>query len=105
MQVSHGPAAIPAAFDDTNLIAHCRAGPGNAPRRAVRAPKADAGAAAEPEVNGADGTTGQASNTELAETGGDSSTPYIAIAGAAVLSIGATAVFALGRRRSAAGGR
>ncbi|MFD7529799.1 LAETG motif-containing sortase-dependent surface protein [Streptomyces sp. NPDC059849] len=49
--------------------------------------------------------TGQSPNTELAETGGDSTTPYIAIAGAAVLSIGATAVFALGRRRSAAGGR
>ncbi|WP_124722218.1 LAETG motif-containing sortase-dependent surface protein, partial [Streptomyces sp. ADI95-17] len=68
------------------------------------APKA-AGAAAGPEANGGDGTTGQAPDTELAETGGNSNTPYIAIAGAAVLSIGAMAVFALGRRRSAAGGR
>ena len=71
---------------------------------ASAAPKA-ADAAAGPEAKGVDGTTGQAPDTELAETGGDSSTPYIAIAGAAVLSIGATAVFALGRRRSAAGGR
>ncbi|MFJ3127908.1 lytic polysaccharide monooxygenase [Streptomyces sp. NPDC086993] len=47
----------------------------------------------------------QSPSTELAETGGDSSTPYIAMAGAAVLTIGATAVFALSRRRSAAGGR
>ncbi|MFD8746516.1 lytic polysaccharide monooxygenase [Streptomyces sp. NPDC059616] len=68
------------------------------------APKT-AGAAAGPEVKGVDGTTGQVPDTELAETGGNSNTPYIAIAGAAVLSIGATAVFALGRRRSAAGGR
>ncbi|GAA1308003.1 hypothetical protein GCM10009647_028830 [Streptomyces sanglieri] len=72
---------------------------------ASAAPKADAGAAAGPEAKGVDGTTGQAPNTELAETGGNSSTPCIAVAGAAVLSIGATAVFALGRRRSAAGGR
>ncbi|MFG3530979.1 lytic polysaccharide monooxygenase [Streptomyces sp. NPDC047917] len=69
------------------------------------APKAAADAAAGPGANGTDGATGQSPNTELAETGGSSSTPYIAIAGAAVLSIGATAVFALGRRRSAAGGR
>ncbi|MEU4507677.1 LAETG motif-containing sortase-dependent surface protein, partial [Streptomyces sp. NPDC024089] len=44
-------------------------------------------------------------DTELAETGGDSSTPYIAIAGAAVLSIGATAVITAGRRRARAAGR
>ncbi|MCX4869081.1 lytic polysaccharide monooxygenase [Streptomyces sp. NBC_00825] len=71
---------------------------------ASAAPKA-AGAAAEPEVKGVDGTTGQAPNTELAETGGNSNTPYIAIAGAAVLSIGATAVITAGRRRARAVGR
>ncbi|MFD0344439.1 LAETG motif-containing sortase-dependent surface protein, partial [Streptomyces sp. NPDC127117] len=68
---------------------------------ASAAPKA-ADAAAEPEVNG---VAGQSPQTELAETGGNSNTPCIAIAGAAVLAIGATAVFALSRRRSAAGGR
>ncbi|WP_406529022.1 lytic polysaccharide monooxygenase [Streptomyces sp. I8-5] len=71
---------------------------------ASAAPKT-AGAAAGPEVNGGDGTTGQAPDTELAETGGNSSTPYIAIAGAAVLSIGATAVITAGRRRARAAGR
>ncbi|MCX4398903.1 lytic polysaccharide monooxygenase [Streptomyces sp. NBC_00264] len=68
------------------------------------APKT-AGAAAGPEVNGGDGTTGQVPDAELAETGGDSNTPYIAIAGAAVLSIGATAVITAGRRRARAAGR
>ncbi|MEV5199310.1 lytic polysaccharide monooxygenase [Streptomyces sp. NPDC053720] len=72
---------------------------------ASAAPRAAADASAEPEINGTDGPTGQAPDTELAETGSNSSTPYIAIAGTAVLAIGATAVFALGRRRSAAGGR
>jgi chitin-binding protein len=71
---------------------------------ASAAPKAS-GAAAESEVNGGDSATAQAPSTELAETGGNSNTPYIAMAGAAVLAIGATAVFALARRRSAAGGR
>ncbi|MFD0629003.1 LAETG motif-containing sortase-dependent surface protein [Streptomyces sanglieri] len=71
---------------------------------ASAAPKADAGAAAGPEVKGVDGTTGQAPNTELAETG-SSSTPCIAVAGAAVLSIGATAVITAGRRRARAAGR
>ncbi|MER5503383.1 LAETG motif-containing sortase-dependent surface protein, partial [Streptomyces sp. NPDC002561] len=54
-----------------------------------------------PETNSAAEKTG----TELAETGGDSATPVIAIAGAAALAAGATAVLALGRRRSSAGNR
>jgi chitin-binding protein len=61
-----------------------------------------AGAADGPEANS---VAEQSPHTELAETGGDSSTPRIAMAGAAVLAVGATAVFALSRRRSAAGGR
>ncbi|MFG3531396.1 lytic polysaccharide monooxygenase [Streptomyces sp. NPDC047917] len=69
------------------------------------APKAAADAAAGPGANGTDGATGQSPNTELAETGGSSSTPYIAIAGAAVLSIGATAVITAGRRRARMAGR
>ncbi|MBW5485285.1 lytic polysaccharide monooxygenase [Streptomyces bambusae] len=42
--------------------------------------------------------------TNLAETGGDSSTPLIAMAGAGVLAVGAAVLFGLARRR-AAGGR
>ncbi|MFI1017262.1 lytic polysaccharide monooxygenase [Streptomyces sp. NPDC020965] len=48
-----------------------------------------------------------ASNTEtasLAETGGDNTTPYIAIGGAAALALGAAAMFGTARRR-ALGGR
>jgi chitin-binding protein len=41
----------------------------------------------------------------LAETGGDSNTTYIAIGGAAALAIGAAAMFATARRRATAGGR
>ncbi|CAM5541654.1 LPXTG cell wall anchor domain-containing protein OS=Streptomyces alboniger OX=132473 GN=CP975_07050 PE=4 SV=1 [Streptomyces alboniger] len=37
----------------------------------------------------------------LAETGGDSTTPYIAIGGAAALAVGAAAMFATTRRRAA----
>ncbi|MFD0343962.1 lytic polysaccharide monooxygenase, partial [Streptomyces sp. NPDC127117] len=68
---------------------------------ASAAPKA-ADAAAEPEVNG---VAGQSPQTELAETGGNSNTPCIAIAGAAVLAIGATAVITAGRRRARTAGR
>ncbi|MCX5202187.1 lytic polysaccharide monooxygenase [Streptomyces sp. NBC_00237] len=41
----------------------------------------------------------------LAETGGDSTTPYIAVGGAAVLALGAAVMFGSVRKRSAAGGR
>ncbi|MEW2163092.1 lytic polysaccharide monooxygenase [Streptomyces sp. NPDC007084] len=45
------------------------------------------------------------SSANLAETGGDSSTPYIAIGGATVLALGAATLFASVRRRAATGGR
>ncbi|GGM01870.1 chitin-binding protein [Streptomyces fumigatiscleroticus] len=41
----------------------------------------------------------------LAETGGDSSTPYLAVGGAAVLALGASVLFASARRRALGGGR
>ncbi|MEV5314990.1 lytic polysaccharide monooxygenase [Streptomyces sp. NPDC052610] len=41
----------------------------------------------------------------LAETGGDSSTPYIAVGGAAALALGAAALFASVRRKAVTGGR
>ncbi|MFI8827971.1 lytic polysaccharide monooxygenase [Streptomyces sp. NPDC053431] len=43
----------------------------------------------------------QGAGEELAETGGDAVTPYLAMGGAAVLGIGATVLFATARRRSA----
>lgn len=46
-----------------------------------------------------------AGTENLAETGGDSSTPYIAVGGAAALALGAAALFASVRRRAMTGGR
>ncbi|MFE9705548.1 lytic polysaccharide monooxygenase [Streptomyces sp. NPDC005930] len=63
------------------------------------APGTAAETAAEPdEVKAAGGEN-------LAETGGDSSTPYIAVGGAAVLALGAAVLFASVRRRATSGGR
>ncbi|WP_425835666.1 lytic polysaccharide monooxygenase auxiliary activity family 9 protein [Streptomyces fractus] len=45
----------------------------------------------------------QGNSQNLAETGGDSTTPYIAMAGAAALSIGAAALFTSMRRRATSG--
>ncbi|MDQ8702976.1 lytic polysaccharide monooxygenase [Streptomyces sp. LHD-70] len=66
------------------------------------APQDDTGNA--PEANGA-AEPAAATGTELAETGGDSTTPYIAIGGAAALAVGAAALFGSVRRRATAGGR
>ncbi|MFH8977485.1 lytic polysaccharide monooxygenase [Streptomyces sp. NPDC017890] len=46
-----------------------------------------------------------AGTENLAETGGDSSTPYIAVGGAAALAVGAAVLFASVRRRATTGGR
>ncbi|MFV0136870.1 lytic polysaccharide monooxygenase [Streptomyces sp. HMX87] len=62
------------------------------------APAADAGAD-QPKAAGA------GAGQDLAETGGDSSTPYIAVGGAAALALGAAALFASVRRRAAGAGR
>ncbi|TGB11040.1 lytic polysaccharide monooxygenase [Streptomyces sp. MZ04] len=58
----------------------------------------------QPEVNGA-AEKPAATDENLAETGGDSTTPYIAIGGAAALAVGAAAMFATARRRTARHGR
>ncbi|MGW1540325.1 LAETG motif-containing sortase-dependent surface protein [Streptomyces sp. NPDC002309] len=52
---------------------------------------------------GATGTGGAGGN--LAETGGDSGTPYIAVGGAAALAPGSAALFAAVRRQAVSGGR
>ncbi|AXE84819.1 lytic polysaccharide monooxygenase [Streptomyces sp. Go-475] len=49
------------------------------------------------------GAAGAGAN--LAETGGDGSTPYVAIGGAAALALGASALFLSARRRAVSGGR
>ncbi|MFF7609497.1 lytic polysaccharide monooxygenase [Streptomyces parvulus] len=72
------------------------------PAAPEEAPAQDAGTAEEPnQVKAAGGST-----ENLAETGGDSSTPYIAVGGAAALALGAAALFASVRRRAlTTGGR
>jgi chitin-binding protein len=58
------------------------------------------GASAPRQVKAAGGGT-----ENLAETGGDSSTPYLAVGGAAALALGAAVLFASVRRRTTPGGR
>ncbi|MDX3570461.1 lytic polysaccharide monooxygenase [Streptomyces sp. ID05-47C] len=48
---------------------------------------------------------GAGAGESLAETGGDASTPYLAVGGAAVLALGAGVLFASVRRRAVGGGR
>ncbi|WP_306319367.1 MULTISPECIES: lytic polysaccharide monooxygenase [unclassified Streptomyces] len=50
-------------------------------------------------------TKGGSGSQPLAETGGDSTTPYIAMGGAAALAIGAAGLFASMRRRATTPGR
>ncbi|MER5752058.1 lytic polysaccharide monooxygenase [Streptomyces sp. NPDC002088] len=59
-------------------------------------PTAEAVAANEPKAAGA--------TENLAETGGDGSTPYLAVGGAAALALGAAVLFASVRRRATGGG-
>ncbi|CAL9400796.1 lytic polysaccharide monooxygenase auxiliary activity family 9 protein [Streptomyces sp. enrichment culture] len=72
--------------------------PAAAPRDTTEdEPKAAAAAPNEPKAAGA--------GAGLAETGGDGSTPYVAIGGAAALALGASALFLSARRRAVSGGR
>ncbi|GAA3142362.1 lytic polysaccharide monooxygenase [Streptomyces rectiviolaceus] len=72
---------------------------------AAPAPATEEGASGnQPEVNGS-AAKPAATNENLAETGGDSNTPYIAIGGAAALAVGAAAMFGTARRRTARHGR
>jgi len=81
----------------------------------------DAGTSAEPVAetktgteSGSSGSAGSAAPNEpkaaattenLAETGGDNSTPYLAVGGAATLALGSAVLFASVRRRAVSGGR
>jgi chitin-binding protein len=85
----HGDADASTSADPTATGATAKAG--------GTAVAADTAAANEPE---ADGTA-----ENLAETGGDATTPYIAVGGAAALALGAAALFTSVRRRAVSGGR
>ncbi|CAL9624736.1 GlcNAc-binding protein A [Streptomyces sp. enrichment culture] len=69
---------------------------------------ADAESGAEGDAEGASEANqpkAAGASQKLAETGGDSSTPYIAVGGAAALALGAAALFASVRRKAVTGGR
>jgi chitin-binding protein len=51
------------------------------------------------QAQGANAPKADGSSQDLAETGGDSATPYVAVGGAAVLALGAGVLFASTRRR------
>ncbi|WP_426569779.1 lytic polysaccharide monooxygenase auxiliary activity family 9 protein [Streptomyces canus] len=71
------------------------------------APAAPAAADDDPRAMAADEpkAAGAGVGGNLAETGGDGSTPYLAVGGAAVLALGAAVLFASVRRRAVGGGR
>ncbi|MFE4953957.1 lytic polysaccharide monooxygenase [Streptomyces sp. NPDC056653] len=81
------------------------AGTGAKVTRAAPAAEASAGPS-EANAPEPDSATGPAPAGEsLAETGGDSSTPFLAIGGAAALAVGAVALFASVRRRAGGAAR
>ncbi|MFG3283512.1 lytic polysaccharide monooxygenase [Streptomyces sp. NPDC048111] len=93
VQHHHGGAATPGTRPDAAPAAQDEPA-GNEPR-----PNGDA--AATPV-----GTSGAAGGTQnLAETGGDSTTPYLAIGGAGAIALGAVALFSTLRRKAATAGR
>lgn len=81
---SHAPAEAPAQAPSDP--------PASSP---TRAPAAPGGAPALP----ASAPAPDGSGEELAETGGDAATPYLAVGGAAVLAVGAAVLFLTARRR------
>ncbi|GAA2262335.1 chitin-binding protein [Streptomyces ruber] len=71
----------------------------------------DSGAGSGADEAGTDSGAGSGNDVQpagasenLAETGGDSMTPYVAVGGAAVLAAGSSLLFATARRRTATGG-
>ncbi|MGW4748596.1 lytic polysaccharide monooxygenase auxiliary activity family 9 protein [Streptomyces sp. NPDC004290] len=70
---------------------------------APTAPAAGTPAAGTPAANAPAPAAGEGSGVELAETGGDSATPFVAMGGAAGLALGAALLFSTARRRRTRG--
>ncbi|MEV0180779.1 lytic polysaccharide monooxygenase [Streptomyces sp. NPDC050625] len=85
------------AGTDKSTVEHHGHGDDDAGTSAEPTARAEAGPANAPEAAG--------TSKELAETGADGSTPYLAIGGAAALALGSAAAFASVRRRAISGGR
>ncbi|QEU95373.1 LPXTG cell wall anchor domain-containing protein [Streptomyces kanamyceticus] len=90
-----------AAGAEKSTVEHHGHGDADAKTGADAAAPADAPSGNEPEVNGGAEKPVSTAGDNLAETGGDSTTPYIAMGGAAALAVGAAAMFATARRRAA----
>ncbi|MFE7513750.1 LAETG motif-containing sortase-dependent surface protein, partial [Streptomyces sp. NPDC057540] len=60
-------------------------------------------AAGTPAANAPAPAAGGGSGVELAETGGDAATPFVAMGGAAGLALGAALLFSTARRRRTRG--
>ncbi|MCL7364708.1 MULTISPECIES: lytic polysaccharide monooxygenase auxiliary activity family 9 protein [Streptomyces] len=88
---------IAAAADKSTIEHH---GHGDQDAETTTDPTKPAAAAEPNQVKAAGGGT-----ENLAETGGDGTTPYLAVGGAAALALGAATLFASVRRRAASGGR
>ncbi|MFD8208445.1 lytic polysaccharide monooxygenase [Streptomyces sp. NPDC059695] len=70
---------------------------------APAAPAAGTHAAGAPAANAPAPAAGEGSGAELAETGGDAATPFVAMGGAAGLALGAALLFSTARRRRTRG--
>ncbi|MGW1895601.1 lytic polysaccharide monooxygenase auxiliary activity family 9 protein [Streptomyces sp. NPDC002004] len=88
---------------DKSTVEHHHGDGGAHPQAsASTTPLTDAGDSSAGNTPEADGSAEQPAGSErLAETGGDASTAYLAVGGAAVLALGAGALFASVRRRAA----
>ncbi|WP_392969118.1 lytic polysaccharide monooxygenase [Streptomyces sp. LN245] len=100
-----GTSAEPAASADTAKTAEDTKSAGTAEDSGATADSADSADSSDSSDSSENLPEAAGSAQSLAETGGDASTSYIAIGGAAALALGAAALFASVRRRATPGSR
>ncbi|KQX11359.1 chitin-binding protein [Streptomyces sp. Root431] len=97
----HGDADHATGAEETAAAPATAAPTTAAPATAAPAtkPAAEAAETTTPAPNAPAPAAGSESGVELAETGGDATTPYVAVGGAAVLALGAAVLFGTTRKR------
>ncbi|MEU2243536.1 lytic polysaccharide monooxygenase [Streptomyces sp. NPDC018338] len=97
----HGDADHATGAEETAAAPATAAPTTAAPTTAAPAtkPAAEAAGTTTPAPNAPAPAAGSESGVELAETGGDATTPYVAVGGAAVLALGAAVLFGTTRKR------
>uniref|UniRef100_A0AAU3HT15 Lytic polysaccharide monooxygenase n=1 Tax=Streptomyces sp. NBC_01393 TaxID=2903851 RepID=A0AAU3HT15_9ACTN len=100
-----GTSAEPAASADTAGTAEDTKSAGTAEDSGATADSTDSTDSADSSDSSGNLPEAAGSSQSLAETGGDASTSYLAIGGAAALALGAAALFASVRRRATPGSR